>query len=357
MPEHVFMERDRRRDHAFTRPDPTRARALGAPDACTACHRDRDRVWAAERVATWYGAGDDARRAARALAVLLEAGRRGAPAVAEPLRRVLASDLDSMRRASAARFLADMTEAPDVVEALRQAAADREPFVRAAAVRALGEVAARPEVRATLVAATRDARRLVRIEAAFALAGTSLEGLDRSARATIDQAFGEWLAAQAPTSDLPETHFNQGVFWARRGDVEQAEAAYRRAIALWPPDLAPRQNLAMLLVETGRPGDAAREFEDLLWRAPASPGAAHRLAEARLAAGDERAAARAFGNLTSRRAALRALVRLAHRWNDQAMAARWLPEALLADPATANDPDVRRALGLPAAAPAGAPAP
>jgi predicted CXXCH cytochrome family protein len=357
MPEHVFMERDRRRDHAFTRPDPTRARALGAPDACTACHRDRDREWAGAQVVAWYGPGDDARRATHALAVLLEAGRRGAPAVAEPLRRLLASDLDSIRRASAARFLAGMREVPGVVEALRRAAADREPFVRAAAVRALGGA----EVRAALVAAARDARRLVRIEAAFALAGTSLDGLARGERAAVEEAFREWLAAQAPAADLPETHFNQGVFWTARGDAGKAEAAYRRALALWPHDLTPRQNLGILLIAAGRPGEAAREFEDLLRRAPTYPGAAQRLAEARLATGDERGAARAFEQATrdptSRRAALRGLVRLAHRWNDQAMAARWLPEALLADPATANDPNVRTALGLPPAAPAGAPPP
>jgi hypothetical protein len=40
MPVVTFMERDARRDHLLARPDPRLADAIGAPDACTACHTE-----------------------------------------------------------------------------------------------------------------------------------------------------------------------------------------------------------------------------------------------------------------------------------------------------------------------------
>jgi hypothetical protein len=67
-------------------------------------------------------------------------------------------------------------------------------------------------------------------------------------------------------------------------------------------------------------------------------------------AGAEAALVTATQDPSSRGEALRELVRLAHRRGDRDAAARWLPDALLADPTTANDPAIRDALGLPAAA-------
>lgn len=393
MPDQVFMGRDRRRDHAFVRPDPERSRVIGAPDACTMCHRDREQTWAAERVAAWYGDGGDARRAARALAVLLEAGRRGSASVSGALARLLGSDLDPIRRASAARFLAPDVDGPGAVEALLRAATDSEPLVRASAVRTLGAVAARPEVQPVLVGAARDPRRLVRLEAAFALAAMDLGVVEQGARASVERAFEEWVTTQGVLAELPETHFNQGLFWTARGDAGRAEAAYRRAIALWPHDLTPRQNLALLLLDAGearraedelraalarqpdwppalfglalvhrREGRWAAAIESLeacVRRAPSYPRAAYHLGEARLALGDESGAAAAFeqatADATSRREALREVVRLAYRRGDRETVARWLPQALLADPATAGEPAVREALGLSPPPPAAPP--
>jgi predicted CXXCH cytochrome family protein len=351
MPVHVFMERDQRRDHAFTRPDPRRSRAIGAPDACLVCHTDRTADWSAEKVAAWYGAEPAARQAQRALAVLLAAGLGGEGDVAPPLARLLDTTLDPIRRASAARGLAAMMDEPGVVEALGRAAQDADPFVRAAAVRALGERASDPAVTSTLVAATRDPRRLVRIEAGFALASVSVTGLADGDASAVASSQNEWHAAQAILAELPETHFNQGLFFAAAGDVPQAAAAYRAAIRLWPADLSPRQNLAMLLRGSGQEEAAARELRAIVTRDPRWPTAAYQLAQSERALGNEAAVVTALEMATddpvSRRRALRELIRIASERDDRALAGRWLREALLADPATAGDPAVQRALAIP----------
>jgi predicted CXXCH cytochrome family protein len=382
MPESVFMERDARRDHSFTRPDPARSRAIGAPDACTACHADRDRGWAVETVRQWSGGGTDALKAQRGLAVLLEAGRRGAREVAEPLARLLTSDVDDVRRASVARYLEAMTGVPGVPEALTEATRDGSPLVRAAALRTLGTGLLTDTTRAAVVAACRDARRLVRIEAAFALRTIDPTTLDPANREAVKAATVEWLAAQEVVADAPEAHFNQGVFWTARGELRKAESAYRRAMVAWPSDVAPRLNLAMLLLDAGRPSEAETElraglavrpdwpaglfaqglvairqgrsdaavdaFEACLRAAPTYPRAALRLAEVLRTRGDadamERALERATIEPSSRRLALRELVRLAYLRKDEAAVRRWLPEALLSDPDTAEHPDVLKAL-------------
>ena len=41
------------RSHTRWRPDPAKAMALGMPDACTNCHRDRPQSWAAALVNSW----------------------------------------------------------------------------------------------------------------------------------------------------------------------------------------------------------------------------------------------------------------------------------------------------------------
>jgi predicted CXXCH cytochrome family protein len=41
------------RSHTRWRPDPAKAMALGMPDACTLCHKDRTQAWAASLVNSW----------------------------------------------------------------------------------------------------------------------------------------------------------------------------------------------------------------------------------------------------------------------------------------------------------------
>ena len=48
MPTRTYMGVDGRHDHSFRIPDPEASESLGVPDACTACHANRDVRWAAD---------------------------------------------------------------------------------------------------------------------------------------------------------------------------------------------------------------------------------------------------------------------------------------------------------------------
>src|SRR5262245_65390837 len=75
MPVTVYMQRDPRHDHSFSRPDPEATIALGIPNACNRCHTDRDAAWAAEHVRAWHPAGD-VRAERRAVATTIADARR-----------------------------------------------------------------------------------------------------------------------------------------------------------------------------------------------------------------------------------------------------------------------------------------
>ena len=55
MPQTTYMQRDPRRDHGFTIPDPLLTKEHGIPNACNRCHTDKDTDWAIAAVDKWYG--------------------------------------------------------------------------------------------------------------------------------------------------------------------------------------------------------------------------------------------------------------------------------------------------------------
>jgi len=80
MPRIVFGVLDVHRSHRIEVPDPARAAAAGRPDACTGCHVERTRIWAAAELARLWGARDGAPAVA------------AGPAAAGPLETVLSGD-------------------------------------------------------------------------------------------------------------------------------------------------------------------------------------------------------------------------------------------------------------------------
>jgi predicted CXXCH cytochrome family protein len=385
MPVTVFMERDARRDHEIARPDPEGAAQIGAPDACTMCHRGTSQTWAAGYVRRWYGPSPALLRQ-RAVALAFHAAADGDAGTVPQFIQLLQSDAGPVRRASVARWLGRFARETGVIHALMAAADDPSPLVRSAAVRALGEAPQDTDVQQTLLRAAHDSVRLVRIEAGFSLRVADLERLSAGDRAATETVFAEWLGAQDSLAELPETHYNRGVFFTGRGEVAAAEAAYRRAIRLWSHDLPPRQNLALLLAtsgraaaaeaewkallalepkwppaafslgllygEQGRSAEAAEQLEGCLTSDPSYPRAAYNLGLAYAQLGDvtraEAALERAVEDPAARSEALRELVRMAYIRADTDGVNRWLPDALRADPRVATDPMIRRALGDPA---------
>ena len=167
MPATLYMQREARRDHSFSIPNPLLAQTAGAPLACTGCHTDRDAAWAGTHLEEWFGTRDTPRNPlAHAIAVLREGSSRTPPL----LRDTAVEHPQPAWRATAVGLLGSHPERANL-ETARAAAIDVDGWVRAAAARALGGLAESgfPEARAPLRKLLDDPLRAVRVEAGRAL--------------------------------------------------------------------------------------------------------------------------------------------------------------------------------------------
>jgi tetratricopeptide (TPR) repeat protein len=264
MPARTYMVVDPRHDHSFRVPRPDLSVELGTPNACTVCHADRSLEWAAEAVVNWYGPN---RSAAAHFGEALYAGRRGLPHAERALAQ-LAEDAAQppIVRATALRLLRTRLGAGSV-ETVERALRDEDPLVRLAALEALEAL----EPRARLGVARpllRDPVRAVRLQAVSTLLTVPANVWDPRDRAVLADAVAEYREAQRANADRPDAHLNLGLLHTQFGELEQARAAYEKALGLDPRFLPAYANLADLYRMLGRDEEGERWLRQGLEIAP-----------------------------------------------------------------------------------------
>ena len=256
MPTTPYMQRDPRHDHGFLRPDPLLTQELGIPNACTRCHQDKTTDWEIEAANRWYGAKMESRQRQRARVVAAAQG--GAPGAGELLVGLIQTEDIPAWKATLLLLGAPYAGAePHLVEAARAALSDADPLVRSAAIQVLAPLAGE---RARLQPLLQDSVRLVRLDAEGALSPELPPGSPER------KEYDAYLAAGA---DQPAGQLRIGQDLFNRGQVAEAEAPLRRAIAWDPNSPAFAESLGVVLDRLGRPAEAG----DVLWRsAQLNPG-------------------------------------------------------------------------------------
>ena len=242
MPTTTYMQVDARHDHSLRIPRPDRTISMGVPNACNQCHRDRDAAWAAARIRSWTPLPAPGHQG---FAEALYAAERSASGAADLLRAVVSDPQQpAIARASAVALLSRYP-GPASGDLLHAALRDASPLVRGASVEALsGEP---PEQRSRwLLPLADDPVRAVRIEVAQALAGITLTEASAAERDALARATADYLAAQQFNADRPEAHSNLGLYYARIGQQQQAQAEFERALAIDPGFVPAAVNLADL---------------------------------------------------------------------------------------------------------------
>jgi len=273
MPARTYMVVDSRRDHSFRVPRPDLSVALGTPNTCTGCHRDRAPQWAAGRVAAWGGTHRDTADFARAL----DAARRGL-AEAGPALTTLAVDQSQpgIARATALSHFPEFWMAP-MAAAVEKALREPDALVRLGALHAAEALP--PERRGSLAAPLlRDPVRAVRLAATQALAGIPRTGLAEDQRADFDRGLAELIQSELVNADRPESHLNLANLYGRLGRPADAESELRTALRLAPSFVPVLVNLADLLRTQGRDADGERFLKQALRAAPDHAEALHALA-------------------------------------------------------------------------------
>ena len=332
MPVTTFMQVDGRHDHRFRVPRPDLSVRFGVPNACTDCHADRDAEWAATTLHTWF---PEARDRTADFADALHEAQVGAPGTREDLSRVIGDPRQpAIVRASALRALAPWLTAetlPPVVASLD----DPDPLVRMAAVEAMAPLDP-PRQAQHLGALLDDPVLAVRIEAASALAGAGERLLDPARRIAFAAALEETLASLRFNADRPDASVNLGNLYRRRGDLDAAATAWRRAIGLDAGFVAAWVNLADLERQRGDEPAALATLRSGLERVPDSAELQHALGLALVRAG-RRDEAQALLESAARQAPETAryshvLAVALHDWGQPARAREWLERSLQRHP-------------------------
>jgi predicted CXXCH cytochrome family protein len=221
MPSSPFMQRDPRRDHGFSSPDPRMTEAFGIPNACNRCHTDQSVAWAAEWAETWYGRKLTDGRARRRTRAIVRA-QAGEPEVVEELLLLIESEEIVYRRATLLALLEPWAEQDRVGKVLRTALRDPHPWIRIIAVQAL---APHPAQHPSLRPLRKDPSRSVRIAATRAALGT----VDRAS-----PAYREVIAYLDTVADQPAGAIGQAERALTEGRPDDAEAWMRKAVD-WDP--------------------------------------------------------------------------------------------------------------------------
>lgn len=258
-----YMVVDPRLDHAFRIPRPDLSVETGSPNACNACHKDRDTKWTAAAVAKWYGGN---RRNEYQYGQALAAARDGKPGAAAGLQRVAADRAQpAIVRAAAITELSAYPGARSL-ELARAALGDEDALVRIAGIEAfvaLGGSGALRDVAPLLS----DPMRAVRIEAALRLAAVQSR-LPPDRRDAWQAARVEFDTAAAENADRPQSWLARAQLAMAAGDPLAAETALQRALKLEPSYIPAVANLADLMRATGRDADGEALLRDAIRRAP-----------------------------------------------------------------------------------------
>jgi len=228
MPTTTYMGVDARHDHSMRIPRPDRSILIGTPNACNKCHTDKSAAWAHDAIKQWY---PSSKPGFQDFAEAFDLADRRAPGAQSALFKVAAGEAgSSIARASALARMANFPS-PEAVDIATRALSIDDPSIRTSAIAIIAGADVETR-RAHLPALLRDRSRLVRMDAARALAGEPEAALSSDDRAAFAKALAEYTDGQLFNAERPEAQANLGNLYREQGKLNEAQAAFRKALEL-----------------------------------------------------------------------------------------------------------------------------
>lgn len=257
MPRTTYMQRDARRDHGFTSPDPVLTKELGIPNACTTCHADKSVEWSMDWVNQWYGDKMDQRRTRHRARAIARAQAGDATNVSNLIALAESEEIAAWK-ATLLNLMPPWVGQAGVRAVLERALTNQHPLVRSAAINALQGAPATYDLLKPL---RKDSSRLVRLDATWATLNP-LENEPVSHR--------ELLAYLNTICDQPAGALRQGQRALAEEQPAQAEAWLRKAAA-WDSSGVPHYMLGRVLHLAGKMNEAETHFRKAAEFDPANP--------------------------------------------------------------------------------------
>ncbi len=255
MPQTTYMQRDPRRDHGFTIPDPLLTKEHGIPNACNRCHADKDTDWALAAVEKWYGPRMD--RPTRKRAQTIAEAREGATGSRDNLLQLLREEKTPFWRAVAAELIYPWAYDPEITSQLLGNLSHTNALLRGTSARALDPLARRGDSRidAAIGKLLHDPVRKVRVDAAWTLR----DRVDPQSTAGDDL-----LRTLAYNVDMPTGALQKGVYHLDRHEPKKAEHYFRRAIELDSFSAPLRHEFAVALSMMGQTSEAINVLKEAI---------------------------------------------------------------------------------------------
>lgn len=273
MPEQPYMVIDWRADHSLRVPRPDLTAELGVPNACgqAACHADRPLSWIVDSHERWYGQAKKPH-----YGTVLAAGRNGDPKALPKLVRLAGDPLYSPVVRATALALLRPYSGEESTGAFERALVDDEALVRYTAVMNAYATSTEHLVE-MLVPLLFDPVKGVRIQAASRLAGAPPELLEPYQREALASGINEFEKDMRYSLDFAFAGHNLGNLYTNLGRPNDAERAYRAAIAVDDLFTPAKVNLATLLNAAGRNDEAESLLRQVLEAEPEAHEVAYSL--------------------------------------------------------------------------------
>jgi predicted CXXCH cytochrome family protein len=257
-----YMGNDYRRDHSFRIPRPDLSLTYGTPNACTQCHTDKDDAWAWEHYKKRHGA-PKATHFSELLAPALTGDPHGFETLLELTKDTIYPEIARASAVSAMRNYIDETAINTLISFLN----DESPLVRGATVDVLNEVNS-ANVSSYILPLLKDTKRSVRVKAFMAIAALDVSQIPEAYIGVYKKVEKEFNTHLESTSDFAGGRAKKALYYAKKGDTQNAIVWYEKAIAIDSLNNMMRMNLANLYYRNKQYNEAETAFQLIIKQEP-----------------------------------------------------------------------------------------
>ncbi len=253
MPKREFVGRFLRSDHSFRPPMPEATIRFGSPNACNLCHADKTSEWA-NKIVKARPNGNYQEGTLKWAQLVKEARDGNWENVGQMYDCIKNPETNEVVANSLIRLLGSCTlDSKTVV--LLEALNNKSELVRSSAAYGLAGIGS-DRAKDALLKACEDEIRLVRIQAANAILMFPDDDFTAEQSAVIKKAEKEYVTSLTSRTDSWSNHYNLGLYYQNKGNVNEALNSYETAARLYPGAIMPLINSSILYSYIGNPGKA-----------------------------------------------------------------------------------------------------
>ncbi len=261
MPKRQFVGRFFRSDHSFRPPMPEATIKFGSPNACNQCHTDKSPEWA-NKVVKARANGNYQEETLKWAQLIKEAHDNDWSNVDGIFTCIKDPKTNEVVANSLIRLLGNCA-LESKTDVLIEALNNKSELVRSSAAYGLAGISGE-KVKNALLKACEDEIRLVRIQAVNAILTFPENSFTPVQLAVVKKAEEEYLTSMTSRLDNWSNHYNLGLYYQNKGNVDEALNSYETAARLYPDALLPLINSSVIYSYVGNTQKAEENLKKVI---------------------------------------------------------------------------------------------